>query len=120
MSSILAGGAKTRQTPGEFGGFTSYLFTLHYSLNFETASHCAGASWTSPCSCEFSQCEIPPSYHLLSAVWKSVCFWRKVSFCAYLLVQGGKLWALGLNFLYEGIPSIFHPSLCIFCILDGK
>ena len=22
MSSILAGGAKTRQTPGEFGGFT--------------------------------------------------------------------------------------------------
>ena len=33
-----------------------------------TAPRCAGGGWTSPCSCGFSQCEIPPSYHLLSAV----------------------------------------------------
>ena len=33
-----------------------------------TAPHSAGGGWTSPCSRGFSQCEIPPWYHLLSAV----------------------------------------------------
>ena len=42
-----------------------------------TAPRCAGGGWTSPCSRGFSQCEIPPWYHLPSAVWKSIRFWGK-------------------------------------------
>ena len=44
-----------------------------------TAPRCAGGGWTSPCSRGFSQCEIPPWYHLPSAVWKSVRFGEKAA-----------------------------------------
>lgn len=47
-----------------------------------TVPRCVGGDWTSPCSHGFSQCEIPPCYHLLSAVWKSVRFRGKDSLYA--------------------------------------
>ena len=61
-----------------------------------TAPRCAGGGWTSPCSRGFSQCEIPPCYHLLSAVWKSVRFWGKGNLYAARMTRRGKPMGGGL------------------------
>ena len=61
-----------------------------------TAPRCTGGGWTSPCSRRFSQCEIPPWYHLLSAVWKSVHFWRKDSLYAARIPRKGNPMGDGL------------------------
>jgi hypothetical protein len=55
-----------------------------------TAPRCAGGGWTSPCSRGFSQCEIPPWYHLPSAVWKSIRFWGKGGLYATRIPRKGK------------------------------
>ena len=55
-----------------------------------TAPRCAGGGWTSPYSRGFSQCEIPPCYHLLSAVGKSVRFRGKSGLYAARIPRRGK------------------------------
>ena len=55
-----------------------------------TAPRCAGGGWTSPCSRGFSQCEIPPWYHLPSAVWKCLRFWGKGGLYATRIPRKGK------------------------------
>ena len=62
-----------------------------------TAPRCAGGGWTSPCSRGFSQCEIPPWYHLLSAVGKSVRFRGKDGLYAALIPRRGKPMGGGLS-----------------------
>lgn len=52
-----------------------------------TAPHSAGGGWTSPCNRGFSQCEIPPWYHLPSAVGKSVGFLGKGGLYAARIAQ---------------------------------
>ena len=57
------------------GGIGSMLADLLLGPSLSAKATCpAGDGWTSPCSRGFSQCEIPPCYHLPSAVWKSVDF----------------------------------------------
>ena len=46
-------------------------------LDFSDSPHCAGGGWTSPCSHGFSQCEIPPCYHLLRRSEKVFVFGEK-------------------------------------------
>ena len=62
----------------------------------ETAPRSAGGGWTLPYSRGFSQYEIPPYYHLPSAVWKSVCFRGKDGFYSARTPRRGKSMGGGL------------------------
>ena len=48
-------------------------------LDFSDSPHYAGGGWISPCSRGFSQCEIPPCYHLLLVVKKVLIFGEKAA-----------------------------------------
>ena len=63
----------------------------------ETAPRSAGGGWTLPYSRGFSQYEIPPYYHLPSAVWKSVCFRGKDGFYSARTPRRGKSMGGGLS-----------------------
>lgn len=84
-----------------------------------TAPRCAGGGWTSRCNHGFFQCEIPPSYHLLSAVWKSACFRGKYGLYTAGIPRRGKPMGGGLLTDYERENTGFStPFGVVFHTID--
>ena len=66
-----------------------------------TAPRYAGGDWTSRCSRGFSQYKILSWYHVLSAAWKSVHFWRKSTSTLPGHPGGENLWAVASRLIVE-------------------